>query len=194
MADTNKIRYGFKNVYYAVLTETSGTVTYGKPKAWKGAKSLALDPEGDTNIFYADDTAYYSDATNNGYSGSIEMAYVSDDVKKDIFNYVETSKGTLAEDANKPNNPVCLLAEFQGDQNAVRYCFFKIVFSRPSFEANTKEDTLEPDTTSIDITCLPVTDAGGTHAWLKESYDPSNAAYATLFTTAPTLPTEKTGG
>lgn len=90
--DSNKIRYGFKNVYYALLKELEGNVTFDTPKPWKGAKSLTLDPEGETNIFYADDIAYNTENINNGYTGSIEMAYLTDAVKEDIFNYVKTKK------------------------------------------------------------------------------------------------------
>ena len=60
MADKNKVRFGLKNVHVCSITEDAGAITYGKPTAWKGAKSLTLDPEGDTN-------------SNNGYSESIEM-------------------------------------------------------------------------------------------------------------------------
>ena len=169
MADTNKVRYGFKNVYYSVLTETEGEVTFATPKAWKGAKSLTLDPEGDTQTFYADD-----------------MAYLPDDVLKDIFGYFETEDGMLAEDANVAPKSVALLCEFNGDQKAVRHVFYKIVFGRPGTEANTQEDTIEPDTQSIDITCVPIAD--GEHNWIKAKCPSTSAKYATFFETAPKLP------
>lgn len=186
--DSNKIRYGFKNVYYALLKELEGNVTFDTPKPWKGAKSLTLDPEGETNIFYADDIAYNTENINNGYTGSIEMAYLTDAVKEDIFNYVKTTKGTLAEDANKTPNPFALLCEFTGDKHGTRHVFFKVIPSRPNLEANTKEDSIEPDTTSLDLTIVPV--AVGDHAWVKDSFNASDADYATFFTTAPALPEE----
>ena len=70
MEEKNKVRFGLKNVHVCSITESAGSITYGKPTAWKGAKSLTLDPEGDTNTYYADNTAYFTTNTNNGYSGS----------------------------------------------------------------------------------------------------------------------------
>lgn len=189
MADTNKVRYGFSHVYYSLITETEGTLTYATPKEWKGAKSISLDPEGDTSTFYADDTAYYTTSTNNGYSGSLEMAYLTDDVLKDIFGYVETANGTLAEDASVTPKDVALLFEFKGDVNAVRHIMYHVIFSRAGMEGNTKEDSVEPDTQSIDITVVPVDD--GDHKWIKERVTKGDTNYDTFYTTAPTLPTEK---
>ena len=35
--------------------------------------NLSLDPEGDTEPFYADDMVYYTTVANNGYSGDPEI-------------------------------------------------------------------------------------------------------------------------
>ena len=57
----NKIRYGLKNVHYAKLTETvdasTGEVSYsyGTVKAWPGAVSMNLEPQGEVSNEYADD-------------------------------------------------------------------------------------------------------------------------------------------
>lgn len=191
MADTNKVRFGFKNVYYSVITETGGSVSYAEPKEWKGAKSITLDPEGETQTFYADDTAYFTQSTNNGYTGTLEMAYLPDAVLKDVFGHVETQDGLLAEDANVAPKAVALLCEFNGDVKATRHVFYKIVFGRAGLEANTQEDTIEPDVQSIDITCVPVSDSSG-HNWTKAKCSSGSSKYNTFFETAPTLPTPKT--
>ena len=76
----NKINYGIKNVYYAVATiGSNNTATYSTPVALPGAVSLTLDQEGDNNIFYADNIAYFSTYANDGYTGSLELALIPDD-------------------------------------------------------------------------------------------------------------------
>lgn len=189
MADTNKIRYGFRSVYFSVITESGGTPTYAEPVAWKGAKSLSLDAEGETSTYYADDIAYFTTNTNNGYTGTLEMSYLSDEFKEKVLGYVKTEDGMLAEDANVLPKPFALLCEFQGDAKATRHIWYKVVASRPSTEANTKEESVEPDTISIDISAVPVVSADGANAWVKADAASDASKYATFFTAAPTLPT-----
>lgn len=52
----NKVRFGLKNCYYAKATfDEDGNVTYDTPKRLPGAVSIGLDPEGESENFYADD-------------------------------------------------------------------------------------------------------------------------------------------
>ena len=188
MADTNKIRFGFKSVAYSLITTTADTITYAAPKPWKGARSITLDAQGDSSTYYADDMAYFTTASNNGYSGSLTMAYWDDTVKKDIFGFLETANGMLVEDANAISKEVALLFECQGDKNAVRHILFKVVFGRPAFEANTKEDSISPDEVSVDITVVPITDDLN-HAFVKGEAYTTSSNYDTFFQTAPEVPT-----
>lgn len=190
MADANKVKYGIKNVHIVPIeSEEGGNITYGTPVAWKGAKSLTLDPEGDTNTYYADNTAYFTTNSNNGYSGSIEMTYLEDEIKKMIFNNVETEEGNLAEDANVLPNNVGLMFQFEGDKNATKHMFFKVVFGRPSVEGETREESIDPNTTTMDITAVPV--EKDDHAWVKIDCKKGDTNYTSFFTTAPKLPTPK---
>ena len=177
MEDANKVKYGIKNVYVVPIEhEEGGDITYGTPVAWEGFKSLTLDPEGDTN-------------SNNGYSGSIEMTYLEDEIKKMIFNNIETEEGNLAEDANVLPNNVGLMFQFEGDKNATKHMFFKVVFGRPSVEGETREESIDPNTTTMDITAIPV--EKDDHAWVKIDCKNGDTNYTSFFTTAPKLPTPK---
>lgn len=191
MADKNKVRYGLRNVHVCAITENAGAITYNTPVAWKGAKSLTLDPEGDTNTYYADNTAYFTTNTNNGYSGSLEMSEIPEEIEKMIFNTVTTEEGNLAEDANVLPNNVALMFQFEGDVSATKHIFYKVVFARPNVEGETKEESTDPKTTSMDITAVPVEQ--GDHQWVKSKCRKGDTNYESFFTTAPTLPTPKVG-
>lgn len=189
MAEKNKVRFGLKNVHVCSITESAESTTYGKPTAWKGAKSLTLDPEGDTNTYYADNTAYFTTNTNNGYSGSLEMSEIPEEIEKMIFNTVTTEEGNLAEDANVLPNNVALMFQFEGDVSATKHIFYKVVFARPNVEGETKEESTDPKTTSMDITAVPVEQ--GDHQWVKSKCRKGDTNYESFFTTAPTLPSPK---
>ena len=78
----NKVKYGLEKVYVAVATidPSNNSATYATPIAVPGARSLALDPQGDQTKWYADNIAYYIIDDNNGYQGQLEVARFPDAV------------------------------------------------------------------------------------------------------------------
>lgn len=157
MADTNKIKYGIKNCYYAKATISStGTATYATPVALPGAVALSLEPQGDTNPFYADNIVYYTSVANNGYEGDLELAKIPDDFYKDILGYIEDGKGVLVEDANAAVNHFALMGQFEGDAHAKRFVMYNCVAKRPATAGNTKAENIEPQTETISISATTV--------------------------------------
>lgn len=156
----NKIKYGIKNVYYAVATlAANNSATYGKPVALPGAVSLTLDPEGENNIFYADNIAYYTTYANNGYSGSLELALIPDAFRKDILGETEDTKNVLVEEQGAPSVHFALMFQFEGDEKATRHVMYNCVASRPTTNGSTKEASIEPQTETVDITATSVYNA-----------------------------------
>lgn len=157
MAD-NKVKYGLKNVYYAPITEETGTEdpTFGTPVAWPGAVSLSLDAEGDINAFRADNIDYYITPGNNGYSGSLETALIPDHFRKAVLGEVEDDNGMLIEDAGAQAVPFALLFQFEGDQKATRHVMYKCVATRPGVASETTGEEIEPVTETVDLTCSSV--------------------------------------
>lgn len=88
----NKVKYGLKNVHYAMITETvstSGTVTttYGDVKAIAGAVSLSMSSNADRSVFRADDSDYFVSYGQGGYEGDLEIAKVNEGFMKDVLSY-----------------------------------------------------------------------------------------------------------
>jgi phi13 family phage major tail protein len=130
MANTNKVKYGLTNVYYAVATidASDNTATYGTPKRIPGAVNLSMDHQGDANTFYADNIAFFTLQGDAGYSGSLEIAQITDDFRKDILGEVADANGCLTEVANAPTVPFALLFQFDGDINSHRLIIATLCF------------------------------------------------------------------
>ena len=157
---SNKIKYGIKNVYYAVATIASdGTATYGTPKSWPGAVNLTMDKEGDQEIFYADNIAYFISANNGGYSGSLESALIPEDFRENVLNEVKDANNVLIEAVVSEPTHFALMFQFEGDVKPIRHILYNCVASRPSVSGQTKEATVSPQTETVDIKALPVYNA-----------------------------------
>lgn len=175
----NKIKYGLKNVYYAKITEgTGGTITYGTPVAIPGAVSLSLDAQGEVSKFYADNIVYYQTSSNNGYEGDLEIALIPESFRTDILGEVkDDTKGIIAEYSDHQPSSFALLFQFEGDVNAVKHVLYNCIATRPNVEGNTKEENIEPQTSSMTISAAP----RGTDSLVKASCE-SGTAYDNWFT------------
>ena len=189
MPETNKVRYGLSNVHVGTITVEDGEVTMSAPKAYPGAVNMTLTAQGDQSVFHADNVAYYVTNTNNGYEGELEMAYLYDWFEQEYLGNVESNEGMIVELASAPEQQAYIMFQFEGDKNATKYIVYNATFGRPDIEGSTKEDTTEPNTTSIPFTTVPLVTEFGNIVRAKVPITARN--YATFFTTAPTVPTAK---
>lgn len=193
----NKIKYGLKNVYYAVATiADDGTATYATPVAFKGAVSLSLEPQGESTPFYADNIAYWIGAGNNGYEGDLEMARIIDDFKTDVLGYVADAKDVLVEDKNASAVHFALLFQFEGDEKATRHIMYNCTATRASASGTTVNESIEPQTETVTITATSIynsslekdivkaeanadSDATTYNSWFSSVYVPAGSAVTT---------------
>ena len=185
MPESNKIKFGLENVHYAVATiAADNSATYGEPKPLPGAVNLSLDAEGETSTFYADNIAYYISNSNNGYSGSLEMARITDEFAADILGEVTDATSGLTYEVQE-HEPVhfALLFQFEGDVKAIRHVIYNCVASRPSVSGATKEETIEPQTETVDLTATSIYVAGLDKNIVKAKAPEGTTAYGSFFTT-----------
>lgn len=165
---SNKVKYGLKNVHYALVTETVGsdgttTSSYGSLKALAGAVSLSLDANDDKSVFRADNEDYFVSYGEGGYEGSLEVARVNEDFLKDVLGYTEDDDKILVESsaAFKTVNYFALVFEFDGDQRETKHCLYKCSASRSSIASQTTGEggTIDPQTETLNLTAVPRVDA-----------------------------------
>lgn len=193
MADTNKIKYGIKNCHYAVATiAANGSATYGTVKPLPGAVNLSLEPQGDTSPFHADNIVYYTSVANNGYEGDLELAKVPEDFLKDVLGYVADKNGVLYEDANAPVVHFALTFQFEGDVHAKRHVMYNCVATRPTVEGATKEEGIEPQTETINITATTIYVAAIDKDIVKASATPTEATQYEAWNTDIYIPVAQT--
>lgn len=153
----NKVRFGLKNVYYSVLTEGSSN-TFATPVAVEGAVSMTLDSNVANGSFYADNITYYKTFSNNGYTGTLEMAIINDSMLKDVFGMtLDANTKILYEKSGVQPKPFALMFQVEGDANEELNVLYRVVpTSKPSIGSQTVEDTIEPVTQSFDFEALPL--------------------------------------
>ena len=153
----NKVKFGLRNCYYAKATMgANGDITFGTPVAMPGAVSLSLDPEGESENFYADDSVYFVVSTNNGYSGDLELALIPESFLKDIMHEDEDSNGVIIENKDAQPEHFALLFDFTGDQKKIRHCMYYCTAQRAGIAGDTKEDKTEVKTEKLTIKSTPL--------------------------------------
>lgn len=144
---------------------------YSTPVAMPGSVSLSLEQQGEVNKFYADGLIYYQAAANNGYEGDLELALIPESFREDVLNEEKDDKGVLFENSNKTGSEFAFGFQIDTDENPILFWFFNCTATRPSVEASTKEDTIEPETDTLTISCAPDDDGYVRAKTTDEAYD-----------------------
>lgn len=179
----NKVEFGISELHVGTYTESGGTVTLGTPYAQKGAVSFSPEVQSEQNNFYADNIVYWSGYSGGTIEGDLEVAMFDDTFKTQFLGYVTLTNGGIANVKNptKPNVYICF--EVQGDDEARRVILYNCTLGAINRSYNTIEESKEPTTETLPVTCIGDNSSGVTMAVLK----PGDTGYSTLFT-APTAP------
>lgn len=177
----NKVKFGLCNVHIAPITSlTNSGITYDEIFEVPGAVNLTLDAQGDAADFYADNTKYFNVFANNGYSGSLELALITNEFREKILNEVKDANGAFFESTDDKIKSFALGFQIDGDQTNRKYWFFNVSASRPSTASKTIEATKEPQTETINITAASRIVDNKVRVFIEEDED-NKAAYDAFF-------------
>lgn len=177
----NKVKFGLSNVYISKITYgENNAITYGEPFALPGAVNLTLDPEGESADFYADNTKYFNAYSNQGYTGSLEIALINDAFRAQILGEVTDRNGAFIESKDNTIADFALGFQIEGDQNARRFWYYNVSAARPSTGSQTTETTKEPVTETLDITAAARISDGKVRVFMEKS-DTNTTAYNGFF-------------
>ncbi len=132
---------------------TQGEQRFETPVAIPGAVSITLEQQGELTPFWADGVKYYVSASNGGYEGELEVALIPDKFREDILGEEADANGVLMENVNTETAEFALGFQMDGDTNPTLFWFYSCTATRPSIEATTTEDTKEPNTDTLPISC-----------------------------------------
>lgn len=183
----NKVEFGISELHVGTWTVAQdGTVTMGTPYHQPGAVSFSPEENSEQNTFYADNIAYWSGYSGGTIEGDLEVAMFDDAFKTQFLGYVALADGGLAnvKNATKPN--VYVAFQVEGDAESRRVIMYNCTLGAITREYNTIEESKEPTTETLAVTCTGDNNTGATMA----VYKTGDAGYATLFTSpaAPSLP------
>lgn len=180
----NKVEFGISELHIGTYTvDDQGAVTLGTPYHQPGAVSFSPEEQSENNVFYADNIAYWSGYSGGTFEGDLEVAKFSDEFKTQFLGYRALTNGGLAnvKNAIKPN--VYIAFQIEGDEESRRVILYNCSLGGIGREFNTIEETKEPTTETLGVTCTGDNATGVSMA----SFKPADAGYATLFTN-PTAP------
>lgn len=163
----NKIKFGLADVMYSMVTETQNqetgkwTTSYGAYKPLPGGVELQLSAEGEDENFYADDIVYVVLAANQGYSGNLQVAMLTEEAEKDLLKRKVDDNGVISENAEDSTPPLFAMSfRIQGDVKNRRYVLYRCALTRPDINASTKEQNITPQTDTVNFRCTPRPDDG----------------------------------
>ena len=177
----NKIKFGLKNVHRAPFEiGENNVVKYGTPVRLKGAVSLTLDADVTSTKVPADDLpAFVTLIEDNGFTGALEVTYLQDDDRVEMFGARIDDNGVLVESNSDIAKPQSLLSEISGDESKIRHVLYNVLFSKPAAGSQTGESANQND--SCNLVARPAEDTGEIKAKVENTTETAET-YKNWFT------------
>ncbi|MED4299748.1 phage tail protein [Geobacillus stearothermophilus] len=188
----NKVTFGLDNVHIAFLID-GATPSWETPVKIPGAVRFAPEPQGEESTFYADNGPYFSYTSNNGYTAELEMANLPDDILAEMLGWEIDANGMLVETTDGTPKEFALLGQILGDKKNRRFVYYRCKASRPTAEHNTRGESVEPTTQTLNITILPIEIGGKNVVRGVIELNDTNATIYNNFFTKVTVPGATTG-
>ncbi|HMM31782.1 MAG TPA: phage tail protein [Clostridia bacterium] len=178
----NKVNWGLCNMFYAIITETDGVVSYGTPKEFGAAVNMTTSPRGETTEFEANNVVFYRAFSNDGYDVELETATIPDEFENEVLGQVLDAKKVLIESNTDVIKRVAILGQFEGDVHKKRFVLYNCLPSRPDMNGSTSRN-IKPQTRKLKLVADPradgivkasttaETDAAVYSAWFNDVYE-----------------------
>lgn len=151
---------------YAMIKEmTAEACTYVEKVTWlestsAGGRNTTMDPQSKPKKIYADGIAAVNIDINNGYTGSVELLSICDDVEADWFGYNKEENGNIAEYGGivEPRPMAYLVAKetFNGNKKYQVDIYYNTTASRPQRADKTSEGAnFDPNFPTYNVEALP---------------------------------------
>lgn len=152
----NKVTFGLEKVHIAFLDDSGASPVWEAPIHVPGAISFAPEPQGEESNFFADNMPYFTHTSNNGYSGDLSTALISDAIQARMLGWSIDDNGMLVEETDGVPEEFALMGQIQGDKKNRRFVYYRCKASRPSKEYATKGESVEPNPDNLTLRILPV--------------------------------------
>lgn len=156
--DANKVFYGLSDVHIAFIDPTSGDgdPIWDTPIPVPGAVNFAPAADNSEYKFYADNGVYYATYSDNGYTGTLEMARFPDAVLSEMFGWPIDQLGGMLETTDGQKRNFAIIAQVEGNAYGRRIVWYNCAGGKPTTTYQTNEDGVEVQTQSMDITIAPI--------------------------------------
>lgn len=180
----NKVTFGLEKVHIAFFDENAvPQPAWETPIAIPGAVRFSPEPQGEESTFYADNGPYFTYTSNNGYTAELEMANIPDDVLAEMLGWEIDANGMLIETTDGEPKEFALLGQILGDKKNRRFVYYRCKASRPTSEHNTRGESVEPTTQTLNVRILPIEINGkNVVRGVIELNDTNQAVYESFFT------------